>query len=403
MHISVAPYPASELSREVAMLKISLLYADTVKLYSPIFSIFLGTSDAFRSSTYEEQLEFLIHIRPILGNTDVADLQIMLQDYQLVLNSEEQVREEFAKLKRTRREPSPALRGALQDRVQRRQAIEHVLDEHDSWSNIRENLEEIKLRMRFENFSKATRLGLLKIDEMNVDKFEALEFVLRAHNNLDLTNALDAPSRRFTEVLMQLLFTPSKTYPLLDTKIGELLRIQPEFEKVTVSKVQAQKAKHAGLASSLFEQLPTFNEVTLDEILGIRKELSSSLIVFRGAVAEYTELLESDVWNEDFDAEADKVYEEKVRPAVEAIRLKVEEQSALKSLARVSENSIPALAMGALATGEEFLTSAFQQLVALGFTAFNTVVEAKGRKRRWDNLEHEKIFFYYKMSERYKG
>ena len=405
MHISIATYPTSELDREAAMLKMSLLYADTVTLYSVPLSIYLGLANAADSLEHKKKLEHFIRLRPLVGRQDMADIeQEIFQGYKDAIQMEE-AREALAKYKRTRREIPPALRGVLQQRIKHKKFIETYID--GEWAKVSEYLSnisrEVRLDLGLENYTKIVRLGLLDVDKMDIDELDALEFSLRAQNGLDLTDMLEVPSRRFTEILMQLLFTPSKTYPLLDTQIGELLRIQPEFKEVTVSKVQAQKAKHAGLASSLFEQLPTFNEVTLDEILGIRKELSNSLIAFRGAVAEYTELLESDVWNEDFDAEADKVYEEKVRPAVEAIRLKVEKQSALKGLARVSENSIPALAMGALATGEEFLTSAFQRLVALGFIAFNTVVEAKGRKRRWNNLEHEKIFFYYKMSERYKG
>ena len=99
--------------------------------------------------------------------------------------------------------------------------------------------------------------------------------------------------------------------------------------------------------------------------------------------------------------EADKVYEEKVKPTVETIKLRVEEQSALRSLARVSMTTIPALAMGALATGDEFLTSSFRSLVALGFTGFNVAIEVRERREKWNELKNEKVFFYYKMSEKY--
>ena len=387
------------------MLKMSLLYADTVTLYSIALPIYLGLADAGNNLSYEEKLEHLVRLRPLVGHQDMADWeQVTFSEYKKYINWKHEAEDRLAKLRSLNLEPPAELREFLQQLIELTESVETKYI-NGAWVDIGTSLDDIshhiKSELGLDDFDRAVHLGLLQVDEMGLKKLDAWELLLRSLNNLDDTDILEVAARRFADVLTQLLFMPDKSYPLLDTKIGETLRIQPEFREVTVSRVQAQKAKHAGFASSLFEQLPTFTEITLDEILDIRKELSSSLIVFRGAVAEYAELLESDVWDEDFDAEADKVYEEKVRPAVEAIRLRVEEQGALRGLARVSMNTIPALAMGAMTTGEEFLTSSFQQLVALGFTGFNAVVEAKEQKRKWDNLKNEKVFFYYKMTERY--
>lgn len=103
-----------------------------------------------------------------------------------------------------------------------------------------------------------------------------------------------------------------------------------EEKIITLNKSSEFEAKHAKLAGNLLIALPSFEFATTDEILDIRKELEKPLVRFRSKLLAYDAEIQSMPWDEEFQFECIKLYQQEVAPAVLEIDELTKESSFIK-------------------------------------------------------------------------
>ena len=119
---------------------------------------------------------------------------------------------------------------------------------------------------------------------------------------------------------------------------------------------------------------------------------------FRGTISEYTDLIESTSWDSDFEAEASKVFEEKIKPAVQDIKERVEENSYLRQLTSQVQSRLPQHLGIALTSGAtDWIDYQISALVALGSISFDAVWAQRKKMDEAQRIEREKLFFYYEL------
>ena len=274
-------------------------------------------------------------------------------------------------------------------------------------SSLDEGANEARNSLKINELDKAVKAGRLKVDGLRTNKVDSYELLVRLSRNKDIEHLLEKPSTEMVQEVMNLMFSPSRLYPFVDSKFGEAFQLSAQMSnnKPPLNRVQVNKAKNISLVSQMFEMLPTFEKASLDEILSINNELSDALVRFRGAVGEYAELIESTSWDSGFEAEAAKVFEEKLKPSIQEIEERVEYNSYLRQLNSqvLSSASRHLSLLGTALTSNAANWAAFQvsALVELGSLSFDTVWAARKKLDESRNIEREKLFFYYKLKNRF--
>ncbi len=151
-------------------------------------------------------------------------------------------------------------------------------------------------------------------------------------------------------------------------------------------------------------RLPLFERATIPEVLDVREELAEHLSAFREAVAGYAEAIGPASWSEGFAEEADRVFREKVAPAVDRIERAVENNRDLRELTyrfgppMVAGGSIPSIS-AFVGTGSVLTSVA---LLAAGLTVGAYQGAAAHRIKRKE-LEGNQLYFYYRAGTELTG
>ena len=106
------------------------------------------------------------------------------------------------------------------------------------------------------------------------------------------------------------------TYPLLDNPTGRLVDTAIKEGIIDVSEILVARARGVGLASDLLQNLPLFDNASVDEVISIRRELEKPLIRFRSSMIEFSDEINSATWDTDFPLECETIFNRKVRPAI---------------------------------------------------------------------------------------
>ena len=199
------------------------------------------------------------------------------------------------------------------------------------------------------------------------------------------------------------------TTPLVDGPTAEALRDAAEAGRVGVSEPRAHRARDGGLAAHVLQRLPLFDRATVPEVLDVRADLDAPLARFRGAVDEFAAEVAAAAWDPDFAVEADRVYRQRVAPAVAEVEDAVASVGYLRELAtRYAERpqqfvplAVPALTV-ALASPD-----ALAQAVAASFAGLSVVANAAqagwavadGRR----SVRASRLFFVYAAGRRFRG
>jgi hypothetical protein len=193
--------------------------------------------------------------------------------------------------------------------------------------------------------------------------------------------------------------TSSATYPLLDDLTGELIRLGVEERKMQLTNGALHRAKHVGLAADLIQRLPVFDNAKVDEVLAIRRALERPLIRFRAAVMGFSESVDAAPWDEDFVMDTEKVFRQKVEPAVLEIEDAVRRDSYLRELISSlgkKEILLPTSGLGILLSS----LGNFHKGVAAGLgvavgVALAAWEAAEKRRQTTAILEAKQMYFYY--------
>ena len=203
----------------------------------------------------------------------------------------------------------------------------------------------------------------------------------------------------------------SSTFPLFDDLSNNLIKSAIEEKIITLNKSSEFEAKHAKLAGNLLIALPSFEFATTDEILDIRKELEKPLVRFRSKLLAYDAEIQSMPWDEEFQFECIKLYQQEVAPAVLEIDELTKESSFIKNLGYSFLTDKSALEK----TGKIFITvamagiiSAFtdvlsrgQTLAAAGgaYTISKVATAYKEYEKNQHDIMKKDMYFYYRAGK----
>jgi hypothetical protein len=130
---------------------------------------------------------------------------------------------------------------------------------------------------------------------------------------------------RATSMLWASLADP-RYYPLLDEGLADLVRAAIREGAFDPSASTRSRSGQVGAASDFPSRLPTFPLATMDEIVGIRNELSRPLVRFRSALSSIAREFDVDALSGDYRGSIETAWVERVHPALLQLEDLVEEK-----------------------------------------------------------------------------
>ena len=278
-----------------------------------------------------------------------------------------------------------------------------VLEQFEN-SNIKEQYEYKKL----EEYAKENNIKIDKLIEVAIDtrlqKFRNL-FInlfneLRDKTGLNELNPfIDLGILDVYSIGKSIL--NEKTTPLFDE--AGLIQVNKMISenKIKIPNIYLNKMKYTASASELFRRLPSFDKVTLDQVVDIRNTLKGPLINFRSTMIRLSENIKSYPWEKNFYIEVEDLIIKEIEPAI----LEIEEECKINSyLRRLSQNMLKENSW-AIPSGFGFAISKLSELsnissaliglsLGMGKVALKAVKEWQNGK---DKINMSPFFFYYKI------
>jgi len=365
LHITVAAAPNIEsgnpkiLEHDLRLTKASILYADRVKLCSMTAS--MATSFHLIGNlplSVNQQFDILMSFAPLIAsqNPDTVDLSELQKMHQL--------------LKKKR------ILLTKKDRIKIARFQEFF---PSLWERLSGSFNEILTNFGFDELELAANNGLLELHPF---------LSTGTHENLE----------EFLSFMEEMLSSPN-THPMLDEQISDLVRYALQEGRMSVGSSVIRRGKQIGLVADLFERLPIF-DIKMDELLDLRNELQSPLIRFRAEMIKLSKDIESASWDEDFPADVQQTYQEKVAPALIEIEEKLQ-STAFKEFwtGRIVEK----WEFAAGGAGAAVLGAAVSPLAGIGAAMLATGIFVKAGqselKEKIQEIERNGIYFYYRVKK----
>jgi|SRR5690554_1019529 len=315
----IYPSESPNLQSDLRLLKTGLLYGDRVRLISLhayLLWVFLG-----RSSLTELQT-----LRLAIGYSKRAGFPITdAIAYEKGITLFQQLRR---KQRRSRQE------------LQAFNKLKSILAQNTN--DIGKQAAQLFSEPHVAELSAAMDAGLVELHE-----FDSIELLA------------DFP-QEFADAVGKTLEQQNESVPLFDEETGALVAAGIRAGRFATHSSTLDGSKHIGLAQNLFSRLPSFEAATIPEILDIRAELQQPLIRFRAALFSYSAEIKELPWESGYSFEADKLFHQKVDPALLDIKEILKTRPGLRDF--VTELlTLNRLGEGALVTG----------MVHMGLTNFN--------------------------------
>ena len=329
--IVVASNPSTAMSMvsELELAKVALLYGDQVTLISSMTTM-LQEVEAFGRFSMEDQFELLERVAPlILSEEEAGVLTDGLNDLNQVLEAAKR---------------SGVLRAELLRQFQL------IRDQ------VTELVSGLATSTGIDQLANARKRKLVRIESANPgDTMDLLYFCIEAAKR----NELGQPQNEefttkmmmtFVEKLSQHLTTGSE-YLIFDDSIARLVEEGVATGMFAPVSGPAGRSAQAMAASTFVKQLPTFPNASVDEVIDIREDLSTSLTSFRSEMVTISREFTSEAWDSDFDDSLQDAWVEKVNPALQAIEESVRENKSLLELATGVVGNINASYPGLMIAG----------------------------------------------------
>ena len=382
---------------QTRLVKSALLYADEVTLCSPIVHMLLAIEGVSHFSP-RQQAQLLQMVTPTLAESseNLADLQSFL--------------EEVDKILKPNGRPRTQLHG------QTIILLQHLFDE------MTQHASAMSQEHQIDELAELLKSGRVKVQEFGRD-FSDPEIIagviqsaahfrqmletgqtrgeLLPYNQNGGTNTF---INDFVGRLEHILSSP-ETYPLFDGDTGNLVRLALREEKFKVSDVQKDRAKHLGLAASLLERLPCFDQAKVKELIDIQTELQVPLVNFRRGMMSISKEIGSASWDEDFPLEVEALFRAQVEPTILEIEENLKSNTYLQEIiARVPEkpfllpgSSMLGLAIGQLDVLGHATASAMGIAVGGGVMASDAWKQFREKRKA---IEANQFFFYYRAGQK---
>lgn len=171
--------------------------------------------------------------------------------------------------------------------------------------------------------------------------------------------------------------------------------------KIKIPNIYLNKIKYTTLASELFQRLPSFDKVTLDQVVDIRNTLKGPLINFRSTMIKLSENIKSHPWEKNFYIEVENLIIKEIEPAI----LEIEEECKINSYLRILSQNMLKENSWAIPSGFGFAISKLSELsnissaliglsFGMGKVALKAVEEWQNKKAK---IKMSPFFFYYKI------
>ncbi|MGI8650155.1 MAG: hypothetical protein ACR2KW_07230 [Rubrobacter sp.] len=358
-----------DLGHEVNLVKAALLYADRVELVSVGASILAGWVE-LRDTPHQKRVELIREhgchwLDP--GN---------LEKLELVMGSGKRAR-----------------MGGLDDRerIRARIQLRAVLDK--GWEDLTRRVEGEFEAYNARGLREAVGSGLLRLHSFGHTDAEGL--LTMAADRVPVSVAVEDVVLEYVERASVAL--EGSGYPLFDALIGELVGESVRADLIVPSPDAIHRGRHGGLSGDLTRRLPLFEEATVEEILGVRRELERPLRGFRLAVSEFSGEVASAAWEPGFAAEADTLFREKVEPEVAGIEEALRENRSLRELAwRTARHGATPGTIGALFGSADALAGLAGTALGLGYGAARSLLD---RRETGKVVEGNQLYFYYQAGK----
>jgi hypothetical protein len=319
----------------------------------------------------------------------------------MVLKPDEQVELMFELAARTNTPIPPAVKDSLAQALAEYQSL--------AARRIRYRKQEERLR----ELQKVFALGFNEVQQQVLSMLASsgAEPIISAINSklvdlhpLEVEGDLEAILSEFLEQAHKIV-QDGKSYPLFDEQTGQLLGSSIQEGKLTLSEVQMARGRSAPFVATLLERLPLFESATFSELLDIRRELSKSLVRFRGAMLRFSDSIKAAPWDKDFAPEVQTLIDREVEPAIVEIEDAVRSNSYLTQvLLRVADKPLTLAGGSALAIAvsqaEALSALAAQGLGLTAAAAINVASAHREWKERQREVHSNELYFYYRARKR---
>lgn len=371
MEFIVAGYPSfEEASKEFLLIKIGVLYADTIRLISPYVDLYDAFSFDFSGRNRVRKIPgFVKKCRTLAQQLDNHSL-VRECDYLMNLlgsiNLSQYNSIPYAKRYNIEKELETAV-SAMTDQ------LNTVFDQN---------------QMKAVTLLKKKRI--LQTDRLD----HVLEF---KEDSLAI------------EYIHKLLKGSGEAFPLYDERVGSLVNEIKKALSIDWKEIERKNFGFTGLSKLWSTNLPTFENATIDEILDLREEFKDQIVRFRSAVLRYSEEIQSLPWDDDFQVEADRLFEKEVSPRLVDLRADISDNKIMKNLFGAFHNNIDykkltgSLALGTFCRipGLE-LNSLMTILISGAPIAIASLVEGfQDYFKKNKELRNNDLFFYHVLAEKY--
>jgi len=366
---TVATIPCnSNIDRELQYIKASLLYADRVRLISPIAYFFLQLSDKQNSANEHSAVRLMQQILSMIK------LHNETTYYQLKPTVDESSNIVFS----TQYRSVP-----MQERLKVRRQLREFTDQ----------------------------IRTIVIDVIGIEPNRELQLLIDSGLVIiEPFKASVADIDGFVDEFFLTLSTSVKnSYPLFDKQSNDLMKTAIECDIIDLSEIEKNRIQHAGMANDLLQRLPSFEQAGMDEVIDIKKELKEPVGRFRGKMLGYSDNLQSLPWDSDFKAECSMLFDKDVFPAIKEIEEAIIDNNILKNIAKsvLTDPKVWIASVGGItiSIAAEGVIPAFASIDALTYSAGAAfagpkIVQAYGDyKQKTIDIKRKDLYFYYKAGE----
>ena len=291
-----------EFAETLNLIKSSLLYADDIELIGMIeYAVFAYLPNQILNAKDISQL--LNCITPFIKSIDVPGAKELLGQIEEVSSQLEIYRPVLKKKKRRTKDEILAQIKMQQVMKQSQEEISNAL-----------------ARMLNTEGSQALKSlidrNIISVYDYGYDDFEVEELIGGYFGNL-INAAKDQTA-----------------YPLFDRASEDVIRNTVDTHILDIGRLNPEVIRHAGVASNILMTLPTLEGASVDEILDFKKANEKSLVLFRKAIYDFSEKINSLPWDDNFQYDCIKLYNTEVLPRVEEINTIASDTSTLKNFGR---------------------------------------------------------------------
>jgi len=363
--MTVFTYPRSKLSvrHDVDIVKACILYADEVELVSPNATMLMAIS-AMPTLPEKERLNLILdYVMRMTKNPEERS------KYHTAIAKYRELSRKFSK---------------TPDERKMYEMFKHGFE--SAWKDSVANIDSLYDSRSLAELLPAFEKGIVKIPKGTIDAVSGDNFV--GYVTQEIGEAISS----------------GRTYPLFDERIGDFVQSLSKDGLVNISGTDTERLNHVAFVSEILDRLPHFGTVTIEDLLGIREELSKYLIRFRSAMVSYSKQIRNLAIDRDFRKDSESLIMSNITPAI----LEIEEQVKSNSyIGRLVKTATTEPLVVAPSSGLGVLVSALSALpilssIGLGVAAGAAVSLAKSAhdwSARKQEIEKNQLYFYYKAGK----